>query len=42
MIATIPLPPYYAVISTNILTDIAEGYDSMAKEMEELGARRSY
>lgn len=33
MIAQTPPPPYYAVIFSNIRTDVDEGYESMANEM---------
>ena len=36
MIATTPTPPYYAVIFTNLRTDIDEGYGEMAEEMVRL------
>lgn len=35
-IAQTPNPPYYAVIFTNIRTDIEEGYGEMAERMVEL------
>ena len=36
MIATTPTPPYYAVIFTNLRTEIDEGYGEMAEEMVRL------
>jgi heme-degrading monooxygenase HmoA len=36
MIAKTPLPPYYAVIFTNLRTEIGEGYEEMADEMVRL------
>ena len=36
MIAATPSPPYYAVIFTNLRTDIDEGYGEMAEEMVRL------
>jgi heme-degrading monooxygenase HmoA len=36
MIAKTPEPPYYAVIFSNLRTDIMEGYSEMAAEMERL------
>ena len=36
MIAKTPKPPYYAVIFTNIRTEIDEDYSIMAKRMMEL------
>ena len=36
MIAATPTPPYYAVIFTNLRTDIDEGYGEMAEEMVRL------
>ena len=36
MIAATPSPPYYAVIFTNLRTDIDEGYGEMADEMVRL------
>lgn len=33
MIAATPTPPYYAVIFTNLRTEIDEGYGEMAEEM---------
>lgn len=36
MIAKTPLPPYYAVIFTNLRTEIDEGYGEMADEMVRL------
>jgi heme-degrading monooxygenase HmoA len=33
MIAPTPAPPYYAVIFTNLRTEIDEGYAEMAEEM---------
>lgn len=38
MIATTPIPPYYAVIFTSIHTEAEENYSEMAKHMEELAA----
>lgn len=36
MIAQTPSPPYYAVIFTNLRTEIEEGYEEMALEMVRL------
>lgn len=36
MIANTPPPPYYAVIFTNLRTEIDEGYGEMADEMVRL------
>lgn len=36
MIAATPSPPYYAVIFTNLRTEIDEGYGEMAEEMVRL------
>jgi heme-degrading monooxygenase HmoA len=36
MIANTPKPPYYAVIFTTTRTEIDEGYNEMAKKMEDL------
>ena len=36
MIADTPKPPYYAVIFSNIRTEIEEGYSETAKEMVRL------
>jgi heme-degrading monooxygenase HmoA len=36
MIAKTPSPPYYAVIFTNLRTEIDEGYGEMAEEMVRL------
>jgi len=36
MIANTPKPPYYAVIFTTIKTEFDDGYDEMAKKMEDL------
>jgi len=38
MIAKTPHPPYYAVIFTNLRTEIEEGYQEMAEEMVRLAA----
>lgn len=38
MIAKTPQPPYYAVIFTNLRTEIDEGYGEMADEMVRLAA----
>ena len=40
MIASTPKPPYYAVIFTTLRTEIDEGYDEMAKEMEALAKQQ--
>ena len=40
MIASTPKPPYYAVIFTTLRTEIDEGYDEMAKEMESLAKQQ--
>lgn len=39
-IAQTPNPPYYAVIFTNIRTDIEEGYGEMAERMVELARQQ--
>ncbi len=39
-IANTPSPPYYAVIFTNIRTEINEGYEDMAKEMTNLAEKQ--
>lgn len=36
MIAKTPSPPYYAVIFSNLRTEIADGYGEMAEEMVQL------
>ncbi|MCB7481707.1 antibiotic biosynthesis monooxygenase family protein [Christiangramia sediminis] len=36
MIATMPKPPYYAVIFTSLLKKDQEGYAEMAEKMEQL------
>ena len=36
MIATTPAPPYYAVIFSNMRTEIEEGYEETAAEMVRL------
>lgn len=36
MIAKTPKPPYYAVIFSNLRTEIAKGYEEMAEEMVRL------
>jgi heme-degrading monooxygenase HmoA len=36
MIAKTPKPPYYAVIFSNLRTDVEEGYSEMADEMVRL------
>ena len=41
MIAKTPKAPYYAVIFTTIRTDINDGYEQMAIEMEELAKLQS-
>lgn len=38
-IANTPVPPYYAVIFTNIRTEIDEGYSEMAERMVELASQ---
>lgn len=38
MIANTPSPPYYAVIFTNLRTEIDEGYGEMADEIVRLAA----
>lgn len=40
MIAKTPAPPYYAVIFTNLRTDVDGGYAEMAEQMEELGKKQ--
>ncbi|MBV7298196.1 antibiotic biosynthesis monooxygenase family protein [Enterovibrio paralichthyis] len=39
-IAQTPNPPYYAVIFTNIRTDIEEGYGEMAERMVEMAKQQ--
>lgn len=39
-IANTPSPPYYAVIFTNIRTDIEQGYADMAERMVELAKQQ--
>lgn len=36
MIARTPSPPYYAVIFTSVLEENTDGYEEMAKQMEDL------
>lgn len=38
MIANTPAPPYFAVIFTNLRTELADGYAEMAEEMVRLAA----
>ena len=40
MLAKTPTPPYYAVIFTNLRTDIDAGYEEMALEMVRLAAEQ--
>lgn len=40
MIAKTPPPPYYAVIFTNLRTDVAEGYGDTAEHMVELAQQQ--
>jgi heme-degrading monooxygenase HmoA len=40
MLAKTPSPPYYAVIFTNLRTDINAGYEEMALEMVRLAAEQ--
>jgi len=40
MIANTPLPPYYAVIFTNLRTDIEAGYAETASEMVHLASQQ--
>jgi heme-degrading monooxygenase HmoA len=40
LIADTPAPPYYAVIFTNTLTDVDEGYAVMAQKMLSLAAKQ--
>ncbi len=40
MIATTPPPPYYAVIFSNVRTDIDEGYAEMADQMVSLAEQQ--
>lgn len=40
MLAKTPTPPYYAVIFTNLRTDIEAGYEEMALEMVRLAAEQ--
>ncbi|EAR08138.1 antibiotic biosynthesis monooxygenase family protein [Reinekea blandensis] len=39
-IANTPKPPYYAVIFTNLRTDVDEGYGEMADRMVELASEQ--
>ena len=39
-IAPTPLPPYYAVIFTNIRTSVTEGYEITANRMIELASQQ--
>jgi heme-degrading monooxygenase HmoA len=41
VIANTPKPPYYAVIFTNIRTDIEEGYGKMSEEMVQLAEQQA-
>ncbi len=41
MIAKTPNPPYYAVIFSNLRTEIDEGYGEMADEMVQLAEQQS-
>ncbi len=36
MIANTPQPPYYVVIFSSVRTDVEDGYQEMAQEMEDL------
>ena len=40
MIAKTPNPPYYAVIFSTIRTNIEEGYEETAQQMEELAKQQ--
>ena len=40
MIANTPPPPYYAVIFTNLRTDVDEGYADTAERMAELAVQQ--
>lgn len=40
MIAKTPPPPYYAVIFSNIRTQVDEGYEIMAEEMVEIAEKQ--
>lgn len=40
MIANTPEPPYYAVIFSNIRTEVDEGYGEMAEEMVRLAEQQ--
>ncbi|GAB3225617.1 antibiotic biosynthesis monooxygenase [Algoriphagus aestuariicola] len=40
MIATTPPPPYYAVIFSNVRTDVDEGYAEMADQMVSLAEQQ--
>ena len=40
MLAKTPAPPYYAVIFTNLRTDIDAGYEEMAHEMVRLATKQ--
>ncbi len=40
MIAKTPTPPYYAVIFSNLRTEIEDGYEEMADEMVRLAEKQ--
>jgi len=40
MIANTPHPPYYAVIFSTLRTEVDEGYEEMAQQMEELAKKQ--
>lgn len=40
MIANTPKPPYYAVIFTTLRTDVEEGYEETAAQMEALAKQQ--
>ena len=40
MIAQTPEPPYYAVIFTSLRTEVDEGYNDMAVEIQELAKQQ--
>ena len=40
MISRTPNPPYYAVIFSTIRTNIEEGYEETAQQMEELAKQQ--
>lgn len=40
MLARTPRPPYWAVIFTNVRTDVEDGYGAMAEAMLDLAAKQ--